>query len=240
MSTMTVREFCFQSYRLINASNPTVPLHGDDQNLMITVLNQLLNNYASSGLMLTIAQTATFPLATGQAIVTCGPSTVLPIPNITLGRMANLDSAWLLLEGVTYPLIDESRDNYLAAWKYDPLQGLPRFIITFQNVDTTDLRLYPAPSQPFQFFVRGKFQLGNVASSDMLLTLPDYYILYFMFAVAKKTALFKGRAAAWTEALEAEYREMKDNMEAASEVNLSITGDRASLLNGSWRVMAGI
>lgn len=240
MSTMTVREFCYESYRLINASNPTVPLHGDDMNLMIRILNQLLNNYASSGLMETIAQTATVPLTVGQQIVTCGPATYLPTPDITLGRLANLDNAWLLLEGVTYPLIDESRDNYLASWKYDPLVGLPRFIIPFQNVDTTDLRLYPAPSQFFEFFIRGKFQITDVNSNGTLSALPDYYILYFLFAVAKKTAFFKGRADAWTDKLEAEYREMKDNMEAASEVNTSITGDRASLLNGAWRVRAGI
>ena len=29
-------------------------------------------------------------------------------------------------------------------------------------------------------------------------------------------------------------------MEAASEVNLSIAGDEQSLLNGSWRIRAGI
>lgn len=240
MSSITVRQFCHQAYRLINASNPTVPLHGDDENLIIIILNQLLNNYASSGLMTTIATTYNIPLTVGQQIVTCGPSTYLPTPNIPFGRLANLDNAWLLLEGVTYPLIDESRDNYLASWKYDPLVGLPRFIIPFQDVDITELRLYPAPSQFFQFYIRGKFQLTNVTSNDTLSSLPDYYVLFFMFAVAKKTALFKGRADAWTDKLEAEYREMKDNMEAASEVNTSITGDRASLLNGSWRVRAGI
>ncbi len=33
---------------------------------------------------------------------------------------------------------------------------------------------------------------------------------------------------------------MKDQIEAASEVNLSIAGDEQSLLNGAWRVRAGI
>ena len=236
----TVRDFIYQSYRLINASNPTVPLHGDDQNLGLTVLNQLLNQYASSGLMLTIAQTANIPLSVGQTDVVVGPPSFVPTPDIPLGRLANLDSAWLLLEGVTYPLVEESRDNYLASWKYDPLVGLPRFVISFPNNQTVNLRLYPAPSQYFQFFLRGKFQLPNLTSNDSMDSLPDYYYQYLLFAAAKKIALFKGRAEAWTPILEAEYREMKDNMEAASEVNLSINGDRASLLNGSWRVKAGI
>src|ERR1051325_7966689 len=130
----TFRDFAFQVYRLISAQNPTTPLHGDDQNLCLLVLNQLLDSYASTGLMLTIAKSASCNLSIGQQEVVVGPATYIPRPNITLGRLANLDSAWLLLNGVTYTLIDKSRDEFLAAWKYDPLQGLPRFIITFPDI----------------------------------------------------------------------------------------------------------
>jgi hypothetical protein len=311
----TVGQFVFQMYRLITASNPTVPLHGDDEKLAIMVLNQLLQSYANSGLMLTIAQTVTVPInlpvqsilftdpdyvgdvTTQQEIVTLtavspvftvangaiyavgdgvsgtgiipmttiisivgntvtissnatitGASNLtftqsIPDPTVAIikqGRLANLDSAWLVLSGVTYPLIDKSRDEYLAAWKYEPLQGLPRFIITFPDTDVVQARLYPAPSQFYQFYCRGKFQMVPLTSNDDLSSIPEYYYLYLIYAVAKYVSKFKGRASAWTPDLEAEYRELKDNMEAASEVNLSIAGDEQSLLNGAWRVRAGI
>ena len=307
---LTVREFVLQMYRLISASNPTVPLHGDDEKLAIQVLNQLMQSYASSGLMLTIAQTVTAPVNLGiQNIIFCDPSyptgqqtetvslisgadtfsvvngsiyavgervtgngippftTIFAIQEnlitisqnatytgssvltfgaqtdtvyIKQGRLANLDNAWLVLSGVTYPLIDKSRDDYLSAWKYEPLQGLPRFVITFPNTNYVSLRLYPAPSQYFQFFCRGKFQLPVLTSNDDLSLVPEYWHLYFLYAVAKQVAYFKGRGSAWTPDLEATYRELKDNMEGASEVNLSIMGDEQSLLNGAWRVRAGI
>lgn len=310
----TVREFIFQMYRLISASNPTIPLHGDDEKLAIRVMNQILNNYASSGLMLTIAKTVTVPInlpvkeiyftqpdyvtetlqTESVVLTTANPtfnvvngalynlgdgvsgngipagSTIVSIvsnlvtitadatitgsslltfshyigdPNVAYikqGRLANLDSAWLLLSGVTYPLIDKSRDEFLAAWKYEPLQGLPRFIITFPDTGFVRAQLYPAPSQFYEFFARGKFQKTILTSNDTLEGLPDYFELYFLYAVAKYVSKFKGRGSAWTPDLEAEYRELKDDMEAASEVNLSITGDEQSLLNGAWRVRAGI
>lgn len=312
--TLTVRQFVHQMYRLINASNPTIPLHGDDEKLAIIVLNQLLSSYASSGLMLTIAQTvsvninlpikqvffteanystvttqteivtltATSPsftvangnlyfigdLVTGAGIpalstiisivgniVTISNNATISLPSsltfshdaadptvayIKNGRLANLDSAWLLLNGVTYPLIDKSRDEFLAAWKYEPLQGLPRFIITFPDTTIVKAQLYPAPSQFFTFFARGKFSLLPLTANSDLSNLPDYYQLYFMYAVAKYVAQFKGRANAWIPELEATYRELKDNIEGASEVNLSIAGDEQSLLNGAFRVRAGI
>lgn len=310
----TVRQFVLQMYRLISASNPTIPLHGDDESLAVRVLNQVMQSYASSGLMITIAKTVSanvnlpvkeilfvdpsypttttfneivtlvsatptfnvvdgtqfrlgdlvagngIPLnsfivdITGNVITINNNATIngmsnllftQPIidPNVVLiqqGRLANLDSAWLELSGVTYPLIDKSRDEYLAAWKYQPLQGLPRFIITFPEVDLVRATLYPAPSQFYTFFARGKFQLPLLTVNDDMSLVPEYYHMYFLYAVAKYVSKFKGRGSAWTADLEAEYRELKDNMEAASEVNLSIAGDEQSLLNGAWRVRAGI
>jgi len=310
----TVRDFCFQSFRLISAQNPTIPLHGDDQKLCIQVLNQLLRFYASNGLMLTIAKTVSVDINLGIRDVMFAPidyptSTVLTeivtlsngsptftvvngsiyfegdtvtgngIPantviqtvfgntitlnsNATLsgqsnltfthdtsdpaiayikaGRLANLDSAWLELSGVTYPMIIKSRDEFLAAWKYEPLQGLPRFAITFPETQFVLTQLYPAPSQFFTFFARGKFQLPEVTANDDLSSLPEYYIRFLLPAVAKDVSLYTGRAEAWTSRLEEMYREAKDVMESASEVNLSIAGDEQSLLNGAWRVRAGI
>lgn len=236
----TVRDFVTQSYRLINASNPTVPLHGDDLSLGILILNQLLQYYSATGLMLTIAKTVSVPLAVNQKEVVVGPDTFIPMPDIPIGRLANYDSAWLLLNGVTYPLIEQNRDQFLAAWKYEPLQGLPRFAIVYPDDQVVRIRIYPAPSQFFEFYLRGKFQKSNLNANDTLDGLPDYYTRFFLFAVARDVSLYKGRADAWTQRLEQTYVEAKDIMEAASEVNTSIVGERESLLNGAWRVRAGV
>ncbi len=310
----TFRDFAFQMYRLISASNPTTPLHGDDEKLCLQVLNQLMQAYAGNGQMLTIAKTLTCPIDIGintvrfvdnnyptDTIVTelvilttsspsftvadgtiynvgdlvtgngipalsaiisidgnlvtlnnnatiTGSSTLtftqpIVIPGIVFikqGRLANLDNAWLILSGVTYPLIDKSRDDFLAAWKYEPLQGLPRFAITFPNTEWVDIQLYPAPSQSFDFFCRGKFQLSSYTKDSDMSNLPQYFIRFLLFAAARDVCMYKGRADAWTEKLEQFYQEAYDIMVSTSEVNLSITGDEQSLLNGAWRVRAGI
>lgn len=239
----TVRQFVSLAYRLIDPSNPTVPLTDDMLGLGITILNQLLVSYGATGLMQTIASTQTCPLAIGQQYVTVGPPPTPPNPpiyDINIGRLANLDSAWLLLDGVSYPLIDKSRDDFLASFHYEPLEGLPRFVLVYPDTQFVNIRLYPAPSQFFQFYLRGKYQLSPLTSADTLISLPDYYQRYFTFACGKDFALYKGRASAWTPELQKELDDSRNIMISASEVNLTITGDRASLLNGSWRVRAGI
>lgn len=237
---ITVREFVAQAYDLISANSPTVPLHGNDLSRGIRILNQLLQSYASTGLMITVSKTVTTLLTIGQRDVVCGSPTFVPTPEITDGRLANLENAWLLLNGVTYPMIIESRAEFLSAWKFDPLQSLPRFIMVFPEVEVTRLRIYPAPSQAFELYLRGKFQLSELTSNDTMSDLPLYYQRYLLFALARDIAMYKGRAEAWTEKLEMMYQAAKDDIVASSEVNLSITGERDSLLNGAWRIRAGI
>ncbi len=237
----TIKQFLDDSYRLINPSNPNVPLAGNDLQFGLRRLNRLMTSYASDGLMMPIATTRTCALAVNQQEVTVGPASYIPTPNITGGRMANWESAWLELMGVTYPLIFITREEFDASFKYNPLDGLPRMIIPFPDVQIVTFRIYPAPSQYFQFYIRGKIQLPDYLTIDDLTpTLPGYYERYFEFAVAKDIALFKGRADAWTDKLEAELIKAEKVIQANSEVNLAIVGDDESLLNGAWRCRAGV
>src|ERR1700744_3138481 len=80
----TVREFVYQMYSLITANSPTVPLHGNDESLAIRVMNQILTNYASSGLLLTIARTVSVPINLGvKYIQFVSPSFVGPVTTQT-------------------------------------------------------------------------------------------------------------------------------------------------------------
>ena len=80
----------------------------------------------------------------------------------------------------------------------------------------------------------------TVESTDDIDGYPAYFKRFLTFALAQDLALFKGRAAAWTDKLEQELVKATAFMESNSEVNLDIVGDEESLLNGSWRVRAGV
>ena len=236
----TVKGFVQDSYQLVSASSPTVPLQGNDVSKGVQFLNELMNAYSATGLMTTIAKHITFTLPIAQQEVTFGSPTLIPPPDVPVGRLSNLQNAWLLLDGVTYPLIDESRNVFFASYKFDPQVGLPRFIIITNETDLTRMRFYPAASQVYQVNVYGKFQLPDLTQNDTMAELPTYYIRYLRFALAKDLAFYKGRSEAWTQKLEDEYREAKKDMESVSSVNLDIETEQESYLNGSWRVRAGI
>jgi hypothetical protein len=160
--------------------------------------------------------------------------------NVQQGRLSNLQNAWLLLQGVTYPLVDESRNVFFASYKFDPQEGLPRFCIITNDLDYTTMRLYPSPSQIYSIYVYGKFQLAQLTTTSTMAYVPQYYYQYFSFAVAKQLAFYKGRGQAWTPDLQAELERLSMEVDSISPINLTITSEHDSLLNGSWRVRAGI
>lgn len=236
----TVKQFVTDSYQLISANSPTVPLHGNDMEKGIQFLNELLQDYSSSSLMLTIARTVTFSIVQGQSVVTFGAADLVPPPTVASGRLSNLENAWLTLSGVTYPLIDESRNVFFGSYKYDPQLGLPRFVIITNDLDFTTMRFYPGPSQGYDVTVYGKFALPALNENSNMSLLPLYYRRYLKIALSRDLAFYKGRSSAWDEKLEALYKEAKDNMESVSAMNLVIDSANESYLNGSWRLRAGI
>lgn len=229
-----------RSYQLVSASSPTVPLHGNDFTEALYLLNELLESYASDGLLLTIAKTITVPMPANQNLIVCGPADYVPTPQITAGRLANINNAWLLLNGMTYPLEPLSKDVFLASYKYAPLESLPRFVIYYPETEVTTLQVYPGPSQFYEFNVRGKFQLTEIQPNDELLQIPKYYQKFLRYALAKQIAYAKGRSKAWTKDLQMELDDEEKRMDSASDVNLSIYADTASMLNGAYRVRAGV
>ncbi len=236
----TAREFVQDSYQLISATSPTVPLHGDDMSKGIRFMNQLLKSYSSSSLLLTISKKVTFTLPINQQLITFGDPSYVPTPDVTEGRLSNLERAWLNLDGVDYPLIDEDRGVFYGSYKYEPQLGLPRFVIVTNELNLTTMQFYPAASQQYTVFVYGKFELPYISENDTMESLPLYYYRFLKFALARELAYFKGRSAAWDSKLESMYQEAKDEMESASTMDLAIDSANESYLNGSWRLRAGV
>jgi hypothetical protein len=240
LAVQTVKQFVSDSYQLVSASTPTVPLQGWDMQKGVQFLNELIAFYSSSGLLLPISQKVNFILPEAQQFITFGDPTVVPTPDVTAGRLANLENAWLELDGVDYPLIDQSRNVFFASYKYFPQLGLPRFIIIVNEVEVTNMQFYPAGSQQYNVWVYGKFQMAALTENSNMSAFPLYQIRFLRLALAKDLSIYKGRAQAWTPRLEEMYVDAKQQMESVSSFNLSIDVGNESYLNGSWRVKAGI
>lgn len=237
----TVKEFLDDAYQLISASSPTVPLKGNDTSKGMQFLNELLSSFSGTGLMITVDKEVSTPVLPPAGNLPSYTTFAASGADVNEGRLANIENAWLLLTGVTYPLIAVSDHTFNEQYKYSPLQGLPIYAIIVDQVDQTRLQLYPAPSQGYELFVYGKFELPSFTSETQVMSdLPSYFTRYLKLAVAKDLAAYKGRASAWTEFLEKKLIIAQDDMESVSNMNLNICEPIGNQLNGAYRVRAGI
>ena len=234
--TQTVREFVNDSYRLISANSPTTPLHGNDQAKGIQFLNELIEYYSASGLLLTVPQEITFPLINGTQTVTFGDVGF----DVNIGRLANVSDAWLLLQGVTYPLSEVMDNDFFMSYKYAPLLGLPLYFVIQPQVNSTTMIIYPGASQGYELHVYGKFQPAPLTANSTMAGFPLYSIRFFKLALAKDLMLYKSRVGAWNDQLEQAYLIAKREMEDTSQVNLNIQTPNENQLNGAYRVRAGV
>ncbi len=252
-SSQTAKDFVSDCYQLVSANSPTVPLQGNDVAKGIQFMNELLMYYSSSSKLLTIAQKIQLTVQINQLFLTFAdpdwvppanfitdPHYGSPVPSYAKGRLSNLERAWLELDGVDYPLINEDRGVFFGSYKFFPQLGLPRFAIITNDLDFTTLQLYPGPSQQYTVFIYGKFELGTITEDSNMSLLPRYYQRFLKWATAREIAFYKGRSSAWTSKLEAMYSEAKDEMESASTMDLVIDSANESYLNGSWRLRAGV
>lgn len=235
-----VKQFVQDSYQLVSANSPTVPLHGDDMSKGVQFLNELIKFYSATSLLLPIAKKITFSLAIGQQFVTFGDPTYTPTPDVIEGRLSNLERAWLQLDGVDYPLIDESRGVFFGSYKFEPQLGLPRFVIVTNDLNLTTIQFYPAASQVYTVFVYGKFEMPYLTQNDTMQGFPLYMYKFLRLALARELAFYKGRSAAWDQKLESMYEEAQKMIESVSTIDLAIDSANESYLNGSWRLRAGI
>jgi hypothetical protein len=238
--TQTAKNFVTDAYQIVSANSPTVPLHGNDMSKGIQFLNELLKAYSATGLLLTVAKQVDTTLTVGQKEITFGDTTTVPTPTLTSGRLANIDNAWLTLDGVTYPLTQLDRSVFYGSYKYYPQIGLPLFSIITNETNLTRMEIYPGASQAYVLSIYGKFELGLLTENSDMSSLPDYYLRFFKLALARDLSMYKGRTEAWTEKLERYYVEAKQTMEAVSTVNLIIDSPNENELNGYWRVKSGI
>jgi len=238
--SQTVKQFVTDAYQLISANSPTVPLQGNDMLKGVQFLNELIQSYSGTGLMTTISKEISYQLSIGQSEITFADPDYTPAADVQEGRLANTQNVYLLLENVTYPLIIQNRNSFLSSYKFDPQIGLPRFAIIYNEVDVTRMRIYPGASQAYELRVYGKFELPEYTENDDLSNLPLYYNRYLKFALARDLAMYKGRAEAWTDKLELMYVQAKMDMESVSTTNLVIETENESLLNGAYRVRAGV
>lgn len=234
----TVSQFLRKTMRMISANGPSVALRGEDYLTALEILNDLMSSYGISGQFNPISMEVTVPAHTGQQDYIFADEVNFPDADYTGGRLVATQNAWILFEGVRYPLTDITRNRFNNAALYEIQVGLPLNYIIYDQNDYTVLRLWPAPQQEYILIVDGKIQPEFIHSNTEM-TIPDYMTLFLKYATAKECAFGLNRESAWSAKMEERFLDLERQMINKSPRNVDI-GRRRNMLNGATLVASGL
>src|ERR1700753_465729 len=109
----TVKQFIDDAYQPISANSPNTGLKGNDYSKGVQFMNELLSSFSGTGLMITVSKEVDTPVVAFQQYVYFAASGA----DVNEGRLANMENSWLVLDGVTYPLIPMSDHTFDEQYK---------------------------------------------------------------------------------------------------------------------------
>lgn len=181
----TVRDIIEDALRTNGALGQGEALADDDWQVGLRALRRMLGTLANQPLALYETQQGTLTLTPG----TVSYSTSL----LSTGRPVSLDSAFLRLSNVDYPLSIIDNQTYDGK-QYKTNTGLPTEMYYEAGYPNGTFFFYYAPSSAYVAYITGRYPLiAGTLTLDTTVSLPEGYEAMLVNVLAVKTASLFGR-----------------------------------------------
>lgn len=184
----------------------------------LELINEILGKLSADSIYLPYIKNIGFIMVPGKSTYTI--SDMVPA-DIVSDRIVDLQLANYSVQSVNYPLRIISEANFYNMVTLDNLQARPGLIF-FRNDDLfSEIRLYPAPDQPYPCALRVKIMLNKLSQQDTLNELPDFYYGFLKYALGRKFISYYP-SANWPAQNEQEYQDYYDILKNANPTDLTI------------------
>lgn len=221
----TVRDIIEDALRVNGTLGQGEALADDDWQVGLRALRRFLGTLANQNLALYDTQEGTMTLTPGTASY----STSL----LSSGRPVSIDSAFLRLSNIDYPLDLIDNQSYQDK-QYKNNTGLPTEVFYDAGYPNGTLYFYYAPASPYVAHVVGRYPLiAGTLTLDTTITLPDGYEALLVNSLAVKTAALFGRPV--TQQMKDDERDAMSWVKRTNAVHLEMETDlpfRKVMYNG--------
>ena len=181
----TVRDLINDALQTNGTLGQGETLSDDDVNTALRALQRMLGTWANQNLLLYQTAQGTMALTPG----TVSYSSAL----LSTGRPVSVDSAFLRMSGVDYPLDLVDNQTYNEQ-QYKSNTGLPFMLYVDAGWPDTTFTFFPAPSAAYTAYVSGRYALiAGAITKDTVVSLPLGYEAALVDNLAVKTASLFGR-----------------------------------------------
>ena len=212
--------------------------------LGVDSLNELLQHYSNSKGMIPYRKEINFTMNPGQDTYVISENESLN-PDVLGPKLQFLESgSYKYPDNETqYPIEIIPNNVYYDSYRALNNIGNPIQIFLQNDVDSSTVIVYPAPSQGFRAKLRGKITLPVIDFNNIdtqLLEIPSRMIYFLKLAVAREVAVILGDSrVVWSPDLEARYEGALRELSSANDIDLSVRTYRGNQLANAQRVRSG-
>ena len=213
---------------IIQGAHRTIGILSDERNLSgsktveaLNYLNLLFKSYLTNTQLIEYDDEITFNLVVGQRDYVISKEVGADVDNNMIVKLKHVN---LIRQNTRYP-VQIVNDVYLFKVQRDTTITQRPIDVFLQNgINKSTLNFIVKSDETYQCIVKAKFARSNVLLTeinDELLEVPHGNYLFLEYQLAK-ILHHKYPGSLWSADLEAQYQELKANVEGASDIDLEI------------------
>lgn len=166
----TALELIERASRLAGILGEGQTLSGQQSDDALVTLNDVLDSLGVDSLALYQTTNDTVTLVAGQDVYTVGTG-----GDFNVDRPAQINSAYVVYQGVSFPVREVTQDEYNLVTLKTMTQPLPAFFLYLNTFPLGTMTLWPVPNTAIPLTISVDRVLTQIASLSDTLTLPPGY-----------------------------------------------------------------
>ena len=167
---MTALDLITRALRQANILGEGQVPSGDQANDALAVLNDLIDGWNTDSLVLYQTTNDLVTTVPGQSVYTVGAG-----GNWVVDRPAQINSAYVEYEGVSYQVYEINQDEYNLLTLKSMTQVFPRFFLYLNTFPLGTLTLWPTPTLALPFTMSVDRVMPSIPNTGTTLSLPPGY-----------------------------------------------------------------
>lgn len=227
--TTQVEKLIERSYKVAGLYQQDRILTGSKQQEALTILNEFLDYLASNPSSIAFYNTLQFPVTSAQQSYILAPSG----GDVVSNRIIELKFVVLISSGTRYPVKIAQDYEYYSQIYYQTSGARPYACFLQNNVDSSTINFIYKPDTSYTCEIKAKFVLDSLALSTDISNVPEYYIRFLKYSLAKELAI-EYMPSNWTQAHETELTKITAAISNISDVDMSLRVNPIFTSGGRW------
>jgi len=225
-----VAQLIEKAYRISGLYKLDRILEGSRQQEGLGMLNDLLDSFSSSPSHIAFYDILQFPVTSLKQEYVLSPSG----GDIVSNRIVELKFCVLISAGVRYPVYVVQDTYYYKQIHYTSVNARPRLVFLQNAVNQSTINFFYKPDRDYTCEIKAKFVLSNLALNDFITNVPNYYIEYLKYSLARDLCI-EYMPSNWTQLHEKKFEVLDSNLLNISDFNMSVIENQSlGSSRGSW------